>query len=105
MLFNVNYKIYQTNSFGAKILSANISKDYKEKENTLCHKIKTEKQGELYKVIEYGEECAQFYEELQEDISYGNAINRTLIKQELDHQFGKEISFISYKILKININT
>ena len=119
-LFIVNGKIYQTNSFVANILSPNISKNYKEKVNTSYYEINTKHQGDFNKIIEYGEmksiniskeerkyfidimkqlgnrqECAQFYEELQEDISYENVINRILIKQELDIQFEEEISFIS----------
>ena len=107
-LFIVNGKIYQTNSFVANILSPNISKNYKEKVNTSYYEINTKHEGDFNKIIEYGEmksiniskeerkyfidilkqlgnrqECAQFYEELQEDISYENVINRILIKQEL----------------------
>ena len=119
-LFIVNGKIYQTNSFVANILSPNISKNYKEKVKTSYYEINTKNEGDFNKIIEYGEmksiniskeerkyfidilkqlgnrqECAQFYEELQEDISYENVINRILIKQELDIQFEEEISFIS----------
>ena len=119
-LFIVNGEIYQTNSFVANILSPNISKNYKEKVNISYYKINTKHEGDFNKIIEYGEmksiniskeemkyfidilkqlgnrpECAQFYEELQEDISYENVINRILIKQELDIQFEEEISFIS----------
>ena len=119
-LFIVNDEIYSTNSFVANILSQNISKNYKEKVNISYYKINTKHQGDFNKIIEYGEmksiniskeemkyfidvmkqlgnrqECAQFFEELQEDISYGNVINRILIKQELDIQFEEEISFIS----------
>ena len=119
-LFIVNGEIYQTNSFVANILSPNISKNYKEKVNTSYYEINTKHEGDFNKIIEYGEmksiniskeerkyfidilkqlgnrqECAQFYEELQEDISYENVINRILIKQELDIQFEEEISFIS----------
>ena len=119
-LFIVNGEIYQTNSFVANILSPNISKNYKEKVKTSYYEINTKHEGDFNKIIEYGEmksiniskeerkyfidilkqlgnrqECAQFYEELQEDISYENVINRILIKQELDIQFEEEISFIS----------
>ena len=119
-LFIVNGEIYQTNSFVANILSPNISKNYKEKVNISYYEINTKHEGDFNKIIEYGEmksiniskeerkyfidilkqlgnrqECAQFYEELQEDISYENVINRILIKQELDIQFEEEISFIS----------
>ena len=119
-LFIVNGKIYQTNSFVANILSPSISKNYKEKVKTSYYEINTKHQGDFNKIIEYGEmksiniskeerkyfidilkqlgnrqECAQFYEELEEDISYENVINRILIKQELDIQFEEEISFIS----------
>ena len=80
----------------------------------------TKYQGDFNKIIEYGEmkslniskeemkyfidimkqlgnrpECAQFFTELQEDISYENVIKRILTKQELDIQFEEEISFIS----------
>ena len=119
-LFIVNGEIYQTNSFVANILSQNISKNYKEKVKTSYYEINTKHQGDFNKIIEYGEmksiniskeerkyfidimkqlgnrqECAQFFEELQEDISYENVINRILIKQELDIQF----------VSRININT
>ena len=50
---------------------------------------------DILKQLGNRQECAQFYEELQEDISYENVINRILIKQELDIQFEEEISFIS----------
>ena len=108
-LFIVNGEIYQTNSFVANILSPNISQNYKEKVNISYYEINTKHQGDFNKIIEYGEmkkinisneemkyfidimkqlgncqECAQFFEELQEDISYENVINRILIKQELD---------------------
>ena len=60
---------------------------------------------DIMKQLGNRQECVQFHGELQEDISYENVISQILIKQEFDIQFEEEISFISYKISRIKINT
>ena len=46
---------------------------------------------DIMKQLGNRQECTQFFEELQEDISYENVIKRILIKQELDFKFEEEI--------------
>ena len=118
--FIVNGEVYQTNSYVASILSPNISKLFDENINISCYELNPKYQGDFNRIIEYGEmkpvhikkgenqyfrnimqllgnneEFLRFSQELQEEISFENVIERIQIKKGLDLNFDEEITFIS----------
>ena len=125
--FIVNGEIYQTNSFVANILSPNISKMFDENMKVACYEINTEYEGVFNKIIEYGEmkaininedekpyfenvlkllgnniDAYKSYNEIQEDISFENVIQRIKTKIELNMNIDEEITFISSNFYDFN---